>query len=169
MKIYPAEVAAADVLSEVSGTIQTLAEAKGVELLFDESPAGLGLEADRVKLSQILINLIGNAIKFTPEGGQIHIRVRQDMLGEENALRFEVEDTGEGIPEAYLKVIFESFRQVDGSHTRQHHGTGLGLAISRRLVELHRGKIDVASTPGEGSRFWFILPLENASQEQNPG
>ena len=100
MKIYPAEVAAADVLSEVSGTIQTLAEAKGVELIFDESPAGLGLEADRVKLSQILINLIGNAIKFTPEGGQIHIRVRQDMLGEENALRFEVEDTGEGIPEA---------------------------------------------------------------------
>ena len=166
MKIYPAEIAVADVLSEVSGTMETLAEAKGVQLVFSESEPGFTIEVDRVKLAQILINLIGNAIKFTPKDGHVYVRVCPDFVREENGLRFEVEDTGDGIPAEYLKVIFESFRQVDGSHTRQHQGTGLGLAISRRLIELHRGKIDVASTPGEGSRFWFILPLENGAGEQ---
>ncbi len=169
MKIYPADIAVADVLSEVSGTMETLAEAKGVQLVFSESEPGLTLQVDRVKLAQILINLIGNAIKFTPKDGHVYIKVCPDILREEPALRFEVEDTGDGIPAEYLKVIFESFRQVDGSHTRQHQGTGLGLAISRRLIELHRGKIDVASTPGEGSRFWFILPLVNDASEQQQG
>lgn len=166
MKIYPVEVAVADIFSEVSGTIQSLADEKKIELVFTETVDNLNIEADRVKLSQVLINLLGNAIKFTPEGGRITTRVCPDVLHDENALRFEVEDTGAGIPEEYLNIIFDSFRQVDGSHTRQHQGTGLGLAICSRLVELHRGIIDVASTPGEGSRFWFILPLLNATSEE---
>ena len=168
MKIYPVEVHVSDMLSEVAGTIQTLADEKSIELLFEESAPELRLEADRVKIAQILINLIGNAIKFTPVGGNITIRVCPDLLKNRSALRFEVADTGEGIPEEYLKIIFESFRQVDGSHTRQHHGTGLGLAICSRLVELHEGTIDVASTPGQGSRFWFILPLESKASQEKP-
>ncbi|MBT6434684.1 MAG: hypothetical protein HOK28_16430 [Deltaproteobacteria bacterium] len=169
MKIYPVEVNVSDVLSEVAGTIQSLADEKNVELVFEEIEPDLRLEADRVKVAQILINLIGNAIKFTPAGGSITTRVCPDLLADNNALRFEVADTGEGIPEEYLNIIFESFRQVDGSHTRQHHGTGLGLAICSRLVELHGGRIDVASTPGQGSRFWFILPLENNASQEKQG
>lgn len=169
MKIYPVELNVSDVLSEVAGTIETLAESKNIELIFEETTPDLRLQADRVKVAQVLINLIGNAIKFTPIGGNITTRVCPDLLRDRSALRFEVADTGEGIPEEYLKIIFDSFRQVDGSHTRQHQGTGLGLAICSRLVELHEGTIDVASTPGQGSRFWFILPLENNASQGKQG
>ena len=122
-------------------------------------------DADRIKVAQILVNLVGNAIKFTPEEGQVSIRVRATSLRDEEALSFEVQDTGIGIPKDALDLIFDSFRQVDGSHTRQHQGTGLGLAITQRLVLLHKGTIDVVSEVGSGSTFRFVLPLVQLREE----
>jgi signal transduction histidine kinase len=109
-----------------------------------------------VKLLQILINLVGNAIKFTPSQGAIDVSI--EWVAASEHLRFEVTDNGMGIPEKELQVIFESFRQVDGSATRTHQGTGLGLSISKGLVELHGGKISVESKFGKGSTFFFTIP-----------
>jgi signal transduction histidine kinase len=114
--------------------------------------------ADRDKLKHVLGNLIGNAIKFTPDGGRIWISLsRRGLEGEE--LLVEVGDTGRGIARDHYELVFREFAQVDSSPSRLHHGTGLGLAIARKLVELHSGSIWVESELGKGSRFFFTLPL----------
>lgn len=114
--------------------------------------------ADRDKLKHVMGNLIGNAIKFTPEGGRIWIRMSHqgDDGGE---LVVEVGDTGRGIARENHELVFREFAQVDASPSRPHHGTGLGLAIARKLVELHDGTIWVESELGKGSRFFFRIPL----------
>lgn len=110
---------------------------------------------DPTRLRQILLNLIGNAIKFT-EKGSVTISTKAEQRGEsEITLRFSVEDTGIGIPAGKEECIFEPFRQADGSTTRKHGGTGLGLAICSRLVEMMGGRIWVESVPGSGSTFHF--------------
>lgn len=121
------------------------------------------------RIRQILINLIGNAIKFTDEGG---ISIKVSTLSYENdqdeqpqVLQFEVIDTGIGISLASQQEIFNAFSQVDGSSARKHSGTGLGLAISKQLVSLLNGKIGVESAPGKGSRFWFLVPFLKADVE----
>ncbi|MEO0584453.1 MAG: ATP-binding protein [Bacteroidota bacterium] len=108
---------------------------------------------DPQKLKQILLNLIGNAIKFTPTGG-VYVRGWR----ENHKVWFEVKDTGIGIAEKNIPMIFELFRQVDSSSTRENSGTGLGLTISKRLIEMHGGRIYVESKQGEGSKFIFWLP-----------
>jgi signal transduction histidine kinase len=114
--------------------------------------------ADRDKLKHVLGNLIGNAIKFTPDGGRIWISLaRRGAAGDE--LLVEVGDTGRGIARDHYDLVFREFAQVDSSPSRPHHGTGLGLAIARKLVELHAGRIWVESEIGKGSRFFFTLPL----------
>ena len=114
--------------------------------------------ADRDKLKHVLGNLIGNAIKFTPDGGRVWISfARRGRNGDE--LVVEVGDTGRGIATDHYDLIFREFAQVDASPSRSHHGTGLGLAIARKLVELHGGTIWVESQLGTGSRFFFTLPL----------
>jgi signal transduction histidine kinase/DNA-binding response OmpR family regulator/HPt (histidine-containing phosphotransfer) domain-containing protein len=137
------------------------AHEKGLELIGDLPPSlPASAPGDPVRLRQILVNLAGNAIKFT-EQGEVVVRLRvldQDAAAPQ--LRFEVSDTGIGIaPEAQSR-IFDSFTQADGSTTRRYGGTGLGLTIVRRLVQLMGGEIGVNSTPGAGSRFWFALPLQ---------
>ena len=113
------------------------------------------LLGDSVRLRQILINLVGNALKFT-EQGEILIEVLiAEHQDDEVVLAFAISDTGIGIAADQLKQVFEPFRQADVSMTRSRGGSGLGLAITRRLVELHGGEIDVESQPGEGSRFRF--------------
>lgn len=117
--------------------------------------------ADRDKLKHVLGNLIGNAIKFTPDGGRIWISFsRRGRNGEE--LVVEVGDTGRGIARDHYELVFREFAQVDASPSRSHHGTGLGLAIARKLVELHSGTIWVESELGKGSRFFFTVPLNPA-------
>jgi two-component system sensor histidine kinase ChiS len=116
------------------------------------------VNADRDKVKHVLGNLIGNAIKFTPDGGRIWIGMaRRGAAGEE--LIVEVGDTGRGISKDHYDLVFREFAQVDSSPSRPHHGTGLGLAIARKLVELHSGSIWVESELGKGSRFFFTLPI----------
>lgn len=114
---------------------------------------------DRGRLRQILFNLLSNAIKFTPEDGRIVLRVERDG---DHAIRISVVDTGPGIREQDLPIIFEKFRQADQSTTREHAGTGLGLAIAKELTRLLGGEIGVQSTVGVGSTFWVKIPLAMA-------
>jgi signal transduction histidine kinase len=115
------------------------------------------VHADRDKVKHVLANLIGNAIKFTPDGGRVWIGFsRRGRDGED--LVVEVGDNGRGIASDNYDLVFREFAQVDASPSRPHHGTGLGLAIARNLVELHSGTIWVESELGKGSRFYFTLP-----------
>lgn len=115
---------------------------------------------DMLRVRQIVINLISNAIKFT-ERGSIEIKITSTE--QEGAVRFEISDTGIGIAPKNFATVFDAFTQVDGSNTRKYEGTGLGLAISKQLVELMGGEIGVESVEGEGSTFWFELPLAFSS------
>jgi protein-histidine pros-kinase len=148
-----------DVRKVVSETAKVLAvQARQKGLLFtceiDPSvPEELG--GDPGRLRQVLINLLGNAVKFTHSGG-IEVRVSvESRAGENTCLRFAVIDTGIGIAADKQSVIFQPFSQADGSMTRRYGGTGLGLTISARLVELMQGRIWVTSEPGKGSAFYF--------------
>jgi two-component system sensor histidine kinase ChiS len=116
------------------------------------------LYADRDKIKHVLANLIGNAIKFTGDGGRIWVSFSRRGKNEDE-LVVEVGDTGRGIARDHFELVFREFAQVDASPSRPHHGTGLGLAIARKLVELHSGSIWVESELGKGSRFFFTLPL----------
>ena len=122
-----------------------------------------GLWGDQGRLRQVLINLIGNAIKFT-EAGSVHTRIEkvEDVSGGEVVLQIKVTDTGIGIPLKKRDMLFEVFSQVDASTSRKYGGTGLGLAICKALVELMGGTIGVDSTPGKGSTFYFTIKLREA-------
>jgi Amt family ammonium transporter len=117
-------------------------------------PADLLVHADRTRLKQILYNLLSNAVKFTPEGG----KVWSEAFREDSGVRFEVWDTGIGIPSEEHAAIFDEFHQVGVTTRGIKEGTGLGLAITKRLIMQHGGRIWVESEPGQGSRFSFILP-----------
>ncbi|MBW4563060.1 MAG: GAF domain-containing sensor histidine kinase [Mojavia pulchra JT2-VF2] len=112
--------------------------------------------ADAVRVEQILSNLLTNAVKFTPEGGSVTLR----LWVEDNTAIFQIEDTGIGIPEEQLPLLFEKFQQLDTPYRRRYEGTGLGLALTKQLVELHRGRIEVESTVGIGSIFTVWIPAQ---------
>ena len=137
--------------------MRPLAEKKNIEVVLDADGALPVIHTDQSKLRQILYNLLSNAIKFTPDGGEVRLTARR--LGERH-VRLAVRDTGPGIAPEHHETIFEKFRQIDQSATREHHGTGLGLAIAKELAHLLGGELDLESTPGHGSTFWISLGTE---------
>ena len=149
-------------LSDVVGTIQPQATAKGVALSSPEEVSGQRLCADRVRFKAILYNLLSNAVKFTPSGGKVWI----ETLIDGDLLAISVYDTGIGIPVEQQTRIFDKFYQTGMTTKGIREGTGLGLAITKHLVELHGGTICVESKPGCGSSFTFTIPLE--PQEVEP-
>ncbi|MBN1491792.1 MAG: PAS domain S-box protein [Phycisphaerae bacterium] len=147
-------------LNEIRTGIEPLASEKGLESRFtvsdDVPPYVVG---DGLRIRQVLVNLISNAIKFT-ERGRVSVVVEPCVTAEtETTLRFSVIDTGIGISADKQAAVFESFTQVDGSATRRYGGTGLGTTISKQLVEMMGGRIGFDSEPGKGSTFWFVLPV----------
>ncbi len=148
-------------VNTVALSLRSQAAGKGLKLHVHINPdVPFALVGDPLRIRQVLLNLIGNAIKFTEQG---YIDVRVNLLREHEGmiqLRFEVVDTGIGIPEVSQQRIFDQFVQADSSTTRRYGGSGLGTTISRQLVELMDGEIGVSSTPGFGTRFWFDLPFE---------
>ncbi|MGB5337328.1 MAG: response regulator, partial [Woeseiaceae bacterium] len=159
-----------DVCETVEGIVDLLytrAQQKGVGLIGAISPDVTPLvHGDAIRLRQVLMNLVGNAIKFTSQGDIIVGLRQQEVAAGQKELHFFVRDTGIGIAPEKLALIFDSFAQADISTTRQYGGTGLGLAISKQLVELMGGKITVKSEVGKGSLFSFRIPLVEA-QEYN--
>jgi len=150
-----------DLLEKVREMVAVRAQEKGLALVFEIDPAvPRDLVGDPTRLRQVLLNLLGNAIKFT-EAGEVGLRVGPDAdASVPGALRFTISDTGIGIPHEKLCAVFERFTQADSSTTRRYGGSGLGLTISKRLVELMGGCIRVESSVGKGSVFSFAVPLE---------
>ena len=158
------------IIDGVVGLLQHKAIARDIELKVEIDPhLPLSIKGDPGRLRQILMNLIGNGIKFTDQGS-IGIKASRVTLadGSPEMMEISVTDSGIGMNEEQQRKLFQAFSQVDSSTTRRYGGTGLGLVISKRLVELMGGSIGVVSNPGQGSRFWFRLPLRavSAAEEQ---
>jgi signal transduction histidine kinase len=134
--------------------LDPLAAKKAIRIKADLAAAGQ-VQADAGKLRQMLLNLVSNAVKFTPEGGRVTIGAQRLA----NVVEISVSDTGIGIAESEFEHLFEEFRQIDSDIAREQHGTGLGLALTKRFVELHGGQIRLASEVGKGSVFTLSLPL----------
>jgi len=158
------EVRVASVVANVVSMLFERAEGKHLELLVETPPLPLRLQGDATKLQQAILNYVANAVKFT-ESGSVTIRTSIVEEGPEDVLlRFEVSDTGVGIPPEVIPHLFSSFEQADNSITRNYGGTGLGLAITRRIAELMGGTVGVDSVPGRGSTFWLTARLKKPAQ-----
>ncbi len=158
------------VIENLTNVLGHKAKEKGLRLLADipGELASKPLEGDPLRLGQILMNLVGNAVKFTDKG---EVRLRALVIEETSdavRVRFEVRDTGIGIDTQVQQRLFQSFEQADNSMTRKYGGTGLGLAICKRLIGLMGGEIGVISTPEQGSTFWFIVSLKKQQQAGIP-
>ncbi len=165
MELTFSEVDLPEIIHGVMSTAVGLVKDKPIELVLDLPDDLPSIQADNIRLRQILLNLVSNATKFTEEG-HIGISVRLIVRGSQPEVVIAVFDTGHGISPEDHEKIFEPFSQVDASPTRKTGGTGLGLSICKHLVELHRGVLWVESLPGEGSTFAFTIPYEVNEQEK---
>ncbi len=168
MEIARAPFSLDAVYENLAGITMIRAEEKGVGLYFHRDPeVPDGLVGDSLRLGQVLINLVGNAIKFT-EQGEIRVDVKLEQRVDDHVwLEFSVSDTGIGIEVEHIQRLFGAFTQLDESTTRRYGGSGLGLSICHHLVHLMGGEIDVQSVPGEGSNFMFRLPFDIDTQSDN--
>lgn len=156
MEMYMERFPVCSLVEEVINLFTPLSEEKNLGLDFQLGPDVKIIEADRTKLKQILVNLVGNAVKFTPEGGTVTV----DIKIVENNLQFRVNDTGIGISEADQENIFQPFMQIGKFESKEHQGTGLGLNLVKSFVEMHGGKLWLESEPKKGSSFTFTIPLQ---------
>jgi len=152
------QCSAAQLVTQAADVMKPMAEKAGISLSVDSQDAALWADPDRI--AQALMNLISNAIKFSPKGGRIWVTAEP----KENQMLFKVRDEGRGIPSDKLGLLFERFQQVDASDAREKGGTGLGLSISKSIVEQHSGRIWAESTIGNGSTFFFTLPLPQETE-----
>ena len=170
LDLDPIEFSLHEAIGEIMKALALRADEKGIELAFQiDSQIPEHVIGDPGRLRQILVNLVGNAIKFTPQG-EVVVRVQTDSRNHRDlGLHFSVSDTGIGIPAEKQALIFEAFAQADSSTTRNYGGTGLGLAISSRLAELMDGRIWVESVTGKGSTFHFTIRVEIAERDRASG
>lgn len=159
MEVHNEPLSLTDLFEGLVSIIKPLAEKKDLTVVPTVGREVPIFQTDPAKLQQVLYNFLSNAIKFSPTGGRIELKAERQ--GEEG-VRISVADQGPGIDPAKHAMIFEKFRQLDGSVTREHGGTGLGLAISKELIVLLGGNIGLQSTPGEGATFWILLPVKTA-------
>lgn len=157
LSLHLTTVEPATLLTSVMANMDPVATAKDVELISEIAPGLPALRADPDRLRQVLVNLLANALHYTPPGG----RIRVEAITLENELRVSVSDSGPGISPEDLPHIFDRFYRVDRARSRGTGGSGLGLAIVRSLVELHGGQVTAESTPGRGSRFLVTLPMRS--------
>lgn len=163
MEIRDEDVLLEEIIEEVSNSINPLVLKKGIGFSVNrKTNTRIIIHTDRGKIVQVLINLLGNAIKFTDVG-----EVSLSISIENEFLHFDVSDTGIGVSEDNQKIIFEEFRQIDGSTTRKYGGTGLGLAICKKIIDLLGGQIWLQSVPGKGSTFSFKVPLRFVQKSAN--
>src|SRR5450432_515543 len=156
------------IVADMRMLFEPLAREKGIQLSFETEPdAATEIETDKMRLEQILKNLLSNAFKFT-NSGSISLRIKPDPQATGMYILFEVLDTGIGIPEDKLGLIFEAFQQADGSTKRKYGGTGLGLSISRELSRLLRGDLFVTSEEGRGSSFTLRIPVRQITEKGQP-
>lgn len=154
------------VFDQVASVLGAAARAKGIELVVAcHADVPVVMASDPTRLAQVLSNLGSNAVKFT-EKGEVHIEATVTSGEQGDVLRVEVSDTGIGITDDQMKLIFDPFAQADASTTRRFGGTGLGLAISSEIVRALGGELGVTSVPGEGSTFWFTTPLHAPARER---
>ena len=163
MPLHLDDVTLDDIMKEISEQIEPLVKKKSLTFTVDMPSRDLILHTDRTKVKQILLNLLSNAVKFTHHGG-IWVTISRD----EEDLRFDVRDTGIGIRETDLDSIWEDFRQVDQSRTREFGGTGLGLSITRKLVDALGGHVFAESVFGKGSTFTVVLPIRSIVRPDDP-
>jgi signal transduction histidine kinase/DNA-binding response OmpR family regulator len=157
MELHEENVLLDDLIKEVEHSISPLFKDKKIDFrVVKDTTTSIIFNTDRGKVTQVLINLLGNAIKFT-ESGYVELRI---SLTENKGLKFVVTDSGIGITEHDQKVIFDEFRQVDGTITKKYGGTGLGLTICKKIADILQGSISVSSKPGIGSSFTFLIPLK---------
>jgi signal transduction histidine kinase len=154
LELGAGEYSVQEIVDVVHASLRSLAIEKGLAFSVRVAPGIPPAWGDGRRLTQCLLNLAGNALKFTRQG-----RVDIDVSVADEWLTFRVADTGIGIPKDEVENIFAEFRQVDTTITREYGGTGLGLSITKRLVELHGGRIGVESELGRGSTFFFTVPL----------
>ena len=168
IELDPGPFEVAEMMGDIVKNMAIPAQQKGLELALDLKPnVPMALVGDAVRLRQVLLNLIGNAIKFTPQGGIVVSAEMADAA--ESRLHVAVRDTGIGIPRDKQDKIFQAFEQADSSTTRQYGGTGLGLAISSRIVQIMDGRMWVESEPGNGATFHFTVRLAPAVETVMPG
>jgi signal transduction histidine kinase len=157
MEFRPQAVDLANIVAEVHGILRGLASTKRIRFETAVEPAAASAVLDPSKLKQVFYNYLSNALKFTPEGGRVTVRVAPEGADE---VRIEVIDSGIGIRAEDVARLFVEFQQLDAGIAKRYAGTGLGLALTRRIVEAQGGRVGVRSEPGKGSAFWAVLPRD---------